>query len=189
MRAIIKDNKWIYFDNITDYEENILWKEFSVVSPGRDYIDPSQLGMWDGVFRKYNRAKRRMARPFLSMLRGVCDKHELPLEVIDDRASAEYKPLKPEQIDSGLLPSITLDDHQVKSVQAACKIECGIVDVPTGGGKGEIIAGICKAIDCPTVSPFPSSSYYFSFTSTRWNIHNSAFNLTRSLHRLNLIVI
>jgi len=151
MRAIIKDNKWIYFDNITDYEENILWKEFSVVSPGRDYIDPSQLGMWDGVFRKYNRAKRRMARPFLSMLRGVCDKHELPLEVIDDRASAEYKPLKPEQIDSGLLPSITLDDHQVKSVQAACKIECGIVDVPTGGGKGEIIAGICKAIDCPTV--------------------------------------
>tara|TARA_R110000751_G_scaffold15863_1_gene50985 strand:- start:5586 stop:7178 length:1593 start_codon:yes stop_codon:yes gene_type:complete len=151
MRAIIKDNQWIYFDNITDPEENILWKEFSVVSPGRDYIDPSQLGMWDGVFRKYNRAKRRMARPLLSMLRGVCGKYDLPLEIIDERESSEYKPLKPDDVKPDFLPGITLDDHQVKAIQTACKVECGIVDVPTGGGKGEIIVGICKAIDCPTV--------------------------------------
>jgi superfamily II DNA or RNA helicase len=151
MRAIINDNHWLWFDNITVAEEEILWENFSIQSPGSDYIDPSQRGMWDGIFRKYNRSKQRMARPLLSMLRGVCDEHDLPLVVKDNRAKWDYKPLNPSQITPDFLPGITLDVHQVRAIRAACKAECGIIDVPTGGGKGEIICGICKAIDCPTI--------------------------------------
>jgi superfamily II DNA or RNA helicase len=150
MRAIIEDNLWIWFDTITDAEEEILWREFSVSKPGA-YVDPSQRGNWDGIYRKYNRAKRRMARPLLSMLKGVCKKFDLPLVIRDDRPKWEYNKLNVEEITPQLMPGITLDAHQVRAIQAACKIECGIVDVPTGGGKGEIIAGICTAIDCPTV--------------------------------------
>jgi len=150
MRAIINDNQWIWFDNITTAEEEVLWVNFSVQNAGT-YIDPSQRGMWDGIYRKYNRAKQRMARPLLSMLRGVCTKHDLPLVVKDNRRRWDYKPLKPEEITPDFLPGITLDPHQIRAIQAACKVECGIVDVPTGGGKGEIICGICKAIDCPTI--------------------------------------
>jgi superfamily II DNA or RNA helicase len=150
MRATIRDNKWIWFDNITTAEEEILWTQFSVTRPGI-YIDPSQMGNWDGIYRKYNRAKKRMARPLLSMLRGVCEKFGVPLVIIDLRPKWEYQRLRQDQINEDLLPGLKLDPHQIRSIQAACSIECGIVDVPTGGGKGEIIAGICKAISCPTV--------------------------------------
>lgn len=150
MKAIITDNQWIWFENITDAEDEILWVEFSVQRPGA-YVDPSQRGNWDGIYRKYNRGKQRMARPLLSYLRGVCKKHDLPLVVKDVRPKWDYKPLKPEEITPDFLPGITLDPHQVRGIQAACRAECGIADIPTGGGKGEIIAGICKAISCPTV--------------------------------------
>jgi len=150
MRAILNDNQWIWFDNLTTAEEEILWVNFSVQSPGT-YIDPSQRGMWDGIYRKYNRAKQRMARPLLSMLRGVCIKHDLPLVVKDNRPKWDFHPLHPDAIGLDFLPNITLDPHQQRAIRAACKIECGIVDIPTGGGKGEVICGICKAIDCPTI--------------------------------------
>lgn len=150
MRAILEDNKWIWFDNITTEEEDLLWVDFSVSDPNA-YIDPSQLGMWDGVYRKYNRSKRRMARPLLSMLRGVCNRYGLPLEICDRRGPPLYEPLDPEKVDENFLPGIVLDDHQVRAIKKACSVECGIINVPTGGGKTEIACGICKAIDCPTV--------------------------------------
>lgn len=150
MRAIITDNQWIYFDNITDYEDNILWVEFSVSDPNR-YVDPNQFGMWDGIFRKYNRSKQRMARPLLSYLRGVCTKHNLPLDIINQRSPAQYQALDPQLVDQHFLPGITLDDHQIQAIRKSCKVECGIIQAPTGSGKTEIICGICKAIPCPTV--------------------------------------
>lgn len=150
MRAILECNQWIWFDNITQSEEDILWEEFSVSKPNT-YIDSSQMNMWDGVYRKYNRAKQRMARPLLSMLRAVCKKHNLPLEIVDRRKPWEYSALDPGAIGKDFLPGIMMDDHQIRAIQQACKIECGIIDIPTGGGKGEIISGVCKAIDCPTV--------------------------------------
>lgn len=134
MRAIIHDNQWIYFDNITDAEDAILWEEFSVARPGT-YIDPNQAGNWDGIFRKYNRGKRRMARPFLSMLRGVCQKRGLPLSVVDQREPWSYEIVPVDQIGPDFLPGITLEDYQVKCIQKLTQVECGIVDVPTGGGK------------------------------------------------------
>jgi len=150
MRAIIADNQWVYFDHITTDEEDVLWREFSVSEPNV-YIDPNQMGQWDGVYRKYNRAKKRIARPLLSKLLEICDKHKLVLNVVDKREPWAYKPMDPGDITPDFLPGITLDPHQVEATKRACKLECGIVDVPTGGGKGEIICCIAKAISCPTV--------------------------------------
>ena len=150
MRAIITDNQWIYFDNITDAEEEVLWTQFSVTKPGM-YIDPSQMGNWDGIYRKYNRHRKRMARPLLSMLKGVCKKFDVPLVIVDKREAWSHSITDPDDIKPDFMPGITLDPHQVRGIQAACRIECGIADIPTGGGKGELIAGICKAITCPTV--------------------------------------
>lgn len=150
MRAIIADNQWVYFDHITTDEEDILWREFSVSEPNV-YIDPNQMGQWDGVYRKYNRAKKRIARPLLSKLLEICDRHKLVLNVFDKREPWAYQPMDPDDITPDFLPGITLDPHQVEATKRACKLECGIVDVPTGGGKGEIICCIAKAISCPTV--------------------------------------
>lgn len=150
MIARLDDNQWIYFDNITDAEENILWADFSVSRPGR-YVDPNQMANWDGVYRKYNRGQQRMARPFLSMLRGVCTKHNLPLVINDRRPEWKYKAIPPEEINADFLPGITLEQYQIDCIRKIAKVECGVIDVPTGGGKGELIAGACKAIQCPTI--------------------------------------
>ena len=150
MKAHLDDNLWIWFDEITENEEEILWEEFSVSRPNT-YVDPTQRGMWDGVYRKYNKAKKRIARPLLSLLKKICQKRNLVLSLKDNREYTKYKPLQVEQITPDFLPGITLEPHQIRAIQAACKIECGIIDYPTGSGKGEIICGICKAIRCPTV--------------------------------------
>lgn len=150
MIARIDDNQWIHFDNITDAEENVLWEAFSVSRPGR-YVDPNQMANWDGVYRRYNRGQQRMARPFLSKLRGVCTKQDLPLVVQDNRKPWAYTPVPPEEINADFLPGITLEQYQIDCLRRISKVECGIIDIPTGGGKGELIAGACKVLQCPTI--------------------------------------
>src|SRR5687767_1086863 len=96
MRAVIRDDQWICFENITTHEENVLWHAFSVSHEGYKFVDPEQRSyQWDGVYRKYNRAKKRIARPLLSMLRGICKKHNLPLVIQDCRPPTEYPPIDP----------------------------------------------------------------------------------------------
>lgn len=150
MRAIQYDNQWIYLENITEYEDDIIWNEFSVAKPNV-YIDPEQMGQWDGIVRLYNRKKKRLARPFLSMLCDICNKHKLPLAIDDKRNPWRYKPLSAAEIDKHFLPNITLHDFQVSAIHSCLEPECGIFEIPTGGGKGELIAATVKAIPCPTV--------------------------------------
>ncbi len=144
------DDQWIYFEHITDTEDQILWEGFSVCKPNA-YIDPSVRGNWDGIYRKYNRARKRIARPLLSMLRGLCSKHDLPLSLVDRRPQWDYKVTDPKDITDDFLQDIKLEDYQIRAIQQCCRVECGIIDMPTGSGKGEIICGICKAIQCPTL--------------------------------------
>jgi superfamily II DNA or RNA helicase len=149
MRAIIVDNQWIHFDTISTHEEDILWREFSVADKKARFIDT--ITAWDGIYRFYNKSRRKLARPFLAMLKSVCDKHALPLEVIDAREEPKYTPIDKDTIDNKFLPDITLDDHQVDWLKLTTSSECGLCKAPTGSGKGELIAGTCKVIQCPTV--------------------------------------
>lgn len=146
MRAIIVDNKWVYFDNITVSEEEIMWNEFSVSRPNA-YIDPNQMSQWDGVFRKYNKAKKRVAFPFLGKVKKLSEKYGFPLDIEDERKISHEK----FEIRNDHLPGITLETYQVEAIQAALNADCGVIDVPTGGGKGELVCGIVKALDCSTV--------------------------------------
>lgn len=150
MIATVVDNQWIYIEHISDPEDQILWEAFSVCKPNA-YIDPSIRGNWDGIYRKYNRIKKRLARPLLSMLRGVCAEKGLPLIIQDKREPWAYKTINQDEVTVNFFEGISLEQYQVNAIQRCCKIECGIIDIPTGGGKGEIICGICKAIECPTI--------------------------------------
>lgn len=150
MIARIVDNKYVYLYNVTDAEDQIIWDEFSVSKPNQ-YIDVSMYDSWDGVYRKYNRAKKRIARPLLQYLIDVCKKRRLPITVEDAREEWEHKIVAVDEIDEDFLSGLKLESYQIAAIQRCVENECGIIDVPTGGGKGELICGVCKAISCPTI--------------------------------------
>jgi len=150
MLARIFDNKWIYIEQITAQEESTLDKEFSVRHPRQQYLDLSS-GFFDGVYHKYNKAHHRLARPLLGELKRVCDKHGMPLMVRDERGPAKHLMPDPATITKDYLHNIILDDHQVEAIQVCCKEEVGTISCKTGGGKTEMMAGIAKAYNCPTV--------------------------------------
>lgn len=151
MIARIVDNKWIYLEQITVQEEDILDKDMSVKHPRQQYLDLSG-GFFDGIFHKYNRFHHRFARPLMREFLGVCKKHGFPVSISDERPPAKYPRPDPNIIDQNFLHGITLDDHQVQAIKAACHgDEVGIVSCKTGGGKTEMMAGIAKAYNCPTV--------------------------------------
>jgi superfamily II DNA or RNA helicase len=147
MLAVLRDNQWINLEHLTDYEESTIWNAFSVARPGV-YIDPGQRN-WDGIYRKFNRAKRRLARPYLSRLRDVCEQNKLSLDIDDQRPDPQFPCLSPADITPDFLPGITLEDYQIAAIQKGCELECGIFLLPTSAGKTEIAAGIVKAHSCP----------------------------------------
>ena len=121
MIAEIHDNQHVYLTHITDAEDQMVWVEFSVSKPNR-YVDPTQLGNWDGIFRKYNRLKKRFARPLLQFLEKACAKHNVPIRVIDKRDTWGYEVMDPESINEDFLPGIKLEDYQINAIRQACLI-------------------------------------------------------------------
>ncbi len=150
MHVIIPDNLNIYLSNISAIEEDVVEKHFQAERKGRYYVDVAQ-STWDGVYRKYHRGKKRLARPFLGMLCQLCQEKGFPITIEDQREPSKYPLMPIETVDVSLLPGITLEDYQLSGILKIYNAQVGIFDVPTGGGKSELIAGICKVANCPTV--------------------------------------
>lgn len=134
MIARIVDNKYIYLEQISAQEEDILDKAFSVRHPSAQYLDLGDT-FFDGVYHKYNKFHHRMARPFLHELERVANNLGMPLNIIDDRPPPKYPPPDESKVTPDLLAGVTLDDHQVEAIKAVCREEVGIFSCPTGGGK------------------------------------------------------
>lgn len=149
MIANIRDNIWIYLDQVTQGVEEVLVKEFSAKHPRSYYIDTR--GSWDGVYRRYSVAKQRLALPFKLELIEVCKKHKIPLEINDERLAPKYPSPNIQHITEDFIEGIKLESWQIKALHAACKHEIGIIDSVTGSGKTEIACGIVKMYRCPTL--------------------------------------
>ncbi len=149
MLARIVDNHWIYLEQLTVPEEDIINEYFSVEHPNAQYIDTS-LGFFDGKIRKYNRRHQRLSRAFLKDLTDLCDDKGLPIIVKDERDKPKYKIPEKSAVVPDLLPGITLEDYQIQSISAAIDHEVGLIQATTGAGKTEIMAGITKIMNRPT---------------------------------------
>jgi superfamily II DNA or RNA helicase len=148
MIAKIIDNHWISLDQVDVYIEGVLDNHFSARHPRIRFIDVEQQS-WDGYYRKYDSRNQRLALPFLQELIQLCEKQDIPLEVEDLRLSPKYLPNG--KIDPDMLHGITLEPHQIRAIESACNNEIGIISMPTGGGKTEVMAGIAKMFGSPTV--------------------------------------
>ena len=146
----IKNNKYIFFSNISTYEEELLDKHLSVANPKNRYVaDLSNRALWDGVYRYYHRGYRRAPRTMLGMVIKLLVNKNIPFDIVDSRPEDKTTIVDANDINTDFLPGISLMDYQVEAIRKATKSEVGIFDIPTGGGKTEIIAGICKAISAP----------------------------------------
>lgn len=133
MRARIVTNTDIILDNITNPEEDMVMERFTVIVNNR-FINPDS-GGFNGVYRRYNRAQRRLARPFLGELRALCLAQGVPLVVVDERRPWSYSILAQTEIGSDFLPGITLEQYQIDAIKLGCRVEAGVYDIPPGGGK------------------------------------------------------
>jgi superfamily II DNA or RNA helicase len=145
--VVLKDDQWLYLDQVFPHEDEIFWKEFSVCDPKKvQFVDSAQYG-WDGVTRFYNRAKQRLPRPFLAKLKKVCRENGIPYDIVDERQPSKIKMLTAEDVTPDFLPGIIIEDYQIRGIQAMIRSEVGILAYPTGSGKTEIMAGGVKAIE------------------------------------------
>jgi superfamily II DNA or RNA helicase len=148
VRAIIVDNRWVVFDGITPEIEDLFYNHFAAKHARARFIDTN--AGWDGVYRRYNMKKQSIARTFLPEVVKLCAERDVPLDIIDKRLPSRFPP-HIDRIKRDMLSGIRLEDHQMKAIYYASQNELGILQFPTGAGKTEIMAGIVKIYDCPTV--------------------------------------
>jgi superfamily II DNA or RNA helicase len=147
MIATIVSNQWIQMSQVPPDTNEQLYQHFSVRHPSSHFIDTSR--GWDGWYRKYDRKGQRLPRTLLLELVSFAETSGVPLEVYDGRP--EVSAPDPSKIDRNMLKGITLEDHQVRALQAVCEHEVGIHDHKTGAGKTEIMAAIVRLLQCHTV--------------------------------------
>lgn len=150
MRAVLTDNKHVYISDLGEHEREIIWNEFTFEDPNQ-YVSNNAQRTWQGTYRKFDRINDRISRTFLGRLAFVAKKNDLPFHVEDHRPKWPYAVIDESLVTPDFLPGITLEDYQITGIKKGIKCECGIFKATTGAGKSEIIAGLCKAINCPTL--------------------------------------
>ena len=159
MRVNIADNRWIHLENVPPDIDELIYNYFSAKNPNTKYIDSIQEQSWDGIYRKYNRRYQRLAKAYLSELIKLCERYDVPLDINDLRDPSKYPMYSENNVKPDLLNGITLMDHQIEGLKACAKKdknglsinEIGTMFYITGAGKTELICGITKLLNCPTV--------------------------------------
>jgi superfamily II DNA or RNA helicase len=159
MRAVITDNRWIHLENVPPDIDELMYEHFSAKDRNARYIDNVQEQSWDGVYRKYNRKYQKLAKAYLSELIKLCERYDVPLDVDDVRNPSKYPMYSEDDVRPDLLGGITLMDHQIEGLKTCAKKdpnglhvnEIGTLFYTTGSGKTELICGIAKLLNCPTV--------------------------------------
>ncbi len=131
MLARIVDNKWVYIEQITVPESDLLDKKLSVKHPRAKYIDSA--GFFDGVFHKFNKYHNRLARPLLAELTKICKGYGMPFTIADDRPPLEK--VQESLITPDLLTGVKLYDYQLEAIRSVIHNEVGIISANTGSGK------------------------------------------------------
>lgn len=135
MIAYIKDNNYLYLDLVSTDIEDLLIKEFSVFDPKARYSIAYEDGQWDGRVVSYDRKGKKLSLTFLEDLKTLCNKEDIPLDVVDQRSEPKYKPIPKEQLNKDILPGIKLEDHQMRCLYSIYDHDNGIHAHKTGAGK------------------------------------------------------
>jgi len=149
MQVRIVDNQWMYLDNLFPEFEDAIDRHFQAEHPRKRYLTDPRQQSWDGIYRKYMRRDQKLRLPFLQEFLGLCEKRNIPIDIVDLRSPSPAP--DPESIGKDLLKGVELEDYQLDSIKSTCEYDIGIHKHVTGAGKTEMMAGIAKVFNCPTV--------------------------------------
>ena len=141
----IVDNQWMYFEQISIAEENIIDNAFQVENPKAKFIEA---GSYGGTIHYYNRFKRKMPLPFYQDVIALLDKRMLPYQLADVREDSKLP--AESLVTESLIPGVVLMQYQVDAIKSTCRHDNGLISATTGSGKTLIMAGIIKVHDCNT---------------------------------------
>jgi len=147
VEAHIISNTTIQLLGVTPEFNKILSDYFSVKDPQYEmYADTN----WDGYIRKYRKGK--LSRAFLNDLIKFCNYHKVPINIIDDRG---YDSLDVDKlslrISDDMVNGIKLEDYQLDAIKSVLNNEVGLIVLPTGAGKTEIMIAITQLLNVNTV--------------------------------------
>ena len=147
MEIHIINNTTMKLLGVTPEFDKILYDHFSVKDPQYElYADTN----WDGYIRKYRRGK--LSRAFLNELLRFCKYHKVPANVIDDRGYQELDKEKLlSKITKDMINGIQLEDYQLDAIKSILDNEVGLIVLPTGAGKTEIMIAISLLLNVNTV--------------------------------------
>lgn len=152
MQFTIVNNTHFYVDDIDQQSNDFLWNQMTFEDTNSRYKNNGGRS-WQNKIRKYDYVNKKCLLTFLPRMYHICKTNNLHCNVHDARDPWKYadKVLHESQINKDFLPKISLEDYQIEAIRKATKVDYGIIRATTGAGKSEMIAGICKAINCPTV--------------------------------------
>lgn len=143
---LIADYVWTYI--IGHYPEEIIEPITSYAMEGRWFSQKYKKGYWDGRVRyvKYDRSKKLRYFPtgFLTRITKALDEASYKYELEDKREYAYYEPNY--QLAGGIDLSQGKYNYQGGALDVCLSRGCGIVRLPTGGGKTELGAAILNSI-------------------------------------------
>jgi len=116
-----------------DYECSFYYK-------GAEYTN---VPMWDGLVHMFHRKTMSFGTGLLDRIVTVLKKYNIPVEIIK-----EYPPVT--EIDTGQL-KISLFDYQKEALDKITNHDRGVIKLPTGSGKGCIIATTVAQKRVPTI--------------------------------------
>lgn len=160
MIACLKDDNKIHLDLLTQDIEDRIIETFSVKDPQAQFSSAFEMGHWNGMKVFYSRRYKTLSIAFLDRLIKLCKKHDIPLDVEDERSAPTYYPIPKEKLTSEILndgpKGIILGPHQMRCCESMYVEQPnsmrGIHSHPTGSGKTEMMAAIIKMFPgCPTV--------------------------------------
>jgi len=139
----------IYVDNIYSKIEprpptKILRELIDVLSYkvlGAEHSFRYQQGLWDGRVRLFYK-NGKFYTGMMSIVTDILNNHGKTFKYVDNR-------IKPKKEKSIPLQTITLRPYQKRAVKNSIIQQRGIIKIPSGGGKTEIMAGILAKLNLP----------------------------------------
>lgn len=98
-----------------------------------------------GVTRLFRTADSTLPVGMRPLLAAECPKRGITLDLVDRRPQPSVVPLTGPALDAAVA---WLRPHQRAAVDAVIRNARGIVSIPTGGGKGELVPALARAIPC-----------------------------------------